>query len=253
MAQSQKLTELDSLKKQADSATGLYTVLLQKLNETNIAASLQNNNVRLLDRAIVPASPVWPERNKVALVGLLLGLVLGSGFVLLRDYFGNAIKDADDVERYLHIELLAAVPKQTKDNAPLATEAYQTLRTALLFARKDDRGQILLISGTAPGEGKTTTVVNLARLLAVSGETTVVVDCDLRRANLHNRLGVAREPGLTDYFVKQMDLGELVQPTRVKNLFVLTAGPLPPNPPAILARDNVGDVPGAAPPPFTAG
>ena len=240
--QSRKLTELDSLKKQADSATGLYTVLLQKLNETNIAASLQNNNVRLLDRAIAPTSPVWPDRNKLSLVGLLLGLVLGAAYVLLRDYFGNAIKDAEDVERFLHIDLLAAVPKQIKENAPLATEAYQTLRTALLFARKSDRGQILLVSGTAPGEGKTTTVVNLAKLLAVSGESTVVVDCDLRRANLHNRLSVAREPGLTDFFVTQTDLKDLIQPTKIKNLFVLTAGPLPPNPPAILARENVADL-----------
>ncbi|HEY5907461.1 MAG TPA: polysaccharide biosynthesis tyrosine autokinase, partial [Vicinamibacteria bacterium] len=239
VAQSQRLTELDSLKKQADSATGLYTVLLQKLNETNIAASLQNNNVRLLDRAIVPTTPVWPERNKLAMVGLLLGLLLGAGYLLLRDYFGNTIKDAEDIERYLRLELLAAVPRHTKENAPLATEAYQTLRTALLFARRDERGQVLLVSGTAPGEGKTTTVVNLAQLLAVSGERVLVVDCDLRRANLHNRLGVAREPGLTDFFVKQMELHDLIQPTQVKNLFVLTAGPLPPYPPALLARDDV--------------
>lgn len=241
VAQSRKLTELDSLKKQADSATGLYTVLLQKLNETNIAASLQNNNVRLLDRAILPASPVWPERNKLAFVGLLVGLILGAGYVLLRDYFANAIKDAEDIERYLHLDLLAAVPKHTKENAPLATEAYQTLRTALLFARRDERGQVLLVAGTAPGEGKTTTVVNLAKLLAVSGESVVVIDCDLRRANLHNRLGVAREPGLTDFFVKQTELRYLLQPTKTKNLSILTAGPLPPNPPAILARENVAD------------
>ena len=241
VAQSRKLTELDSLKKQADSATGLYTVLLQKLNETNIAASLTNNNVRLLDRAILPEAPVWPERNKLAFVGLLIGVILGAGYVLLRDYFANAIKDADDIERYLHLDLLAAVPKQTKDNSPLATEAYQTLRTALLFARRNDQGQVLLVSGTAPGEGKTTTVVNLAKLMAVSGESVVVIDCDLRRANLHNRLGVPREPGLTDFFVKQMELKDLLQPTKVKNLFVLTAGPLPPNPPAILARESVAD------------
>ena len=218
VSQSRKLTELDSLKKQADSATGLYTVLLQKLNETNIAATLTNNNVRLLDRAILPDAPVWPERKKLAFVGLLIGFILGAGYVLLSDYFANAIKDAEDIERYLHLDLLAAVPKQTKDNSLLATEAYQTLRTALLFARRSEQGQVLLVSGTAPGEGKTTTVVNLARLLAVSGESVVVVDCDLRRANLHNRLEVPREPGLTDFFVKQMELRDLLQPTTVKNL-----------------------------------
>jgi uncharacterized protein involved in exopolysaccharide biosynthesis len=114
VAQSRKLTELDSLKKQADASTNLYTVLLQKLNETNIAASIQNNNVRLLDKAQVPLTPVWPQKKKIAIFSLLLGLVIGGGYVLLRDLVENTIKDADDVERYLHIDLLAAVPRYTK-------------------------------------------------------------------------------------------------------------------------------------------
>jgi capsular exopolysaccharide synthesis family protein len=239
VAQSRKLTELESLKKRADASTNLYTVLLQKLNETNIAASIQNNNVRLLDKAMVPTSPVWPQKQKVAFLSLLLGLVLGGGYVLFRDLVENTIKDADDVERYLHLDLLAAVPRYTKDNTQLATEAYQTLRTALLFGRREERGQVVLVTGTAPGEGKTTTLLNVAKLLAVSGESTVMLDCDLRRAQLHSRLGLQREPGLTDYFVKRLDMNALVQGTRVKNLFALTAGPLPPNPPGILTRPDV--------------
>jgi polysaccharide biosynthesis transport protein len=239
VAQSRKLTELDSLKKQADASTNLYTVLLQKLNETNIAASMQNNNVRLLDKAQVPLAPVWPQKRKIALMSLLLGLVLGGGYVLLRDLVENTIKDADDVERYLHIDLLAAVPRYTKENTTLATEAYQTLRTALLFGRRDERGQVVLITGTAPGEGKTTTLVNVAKLLAVSGESTVVLDFDLRRAQLHSRLGLNREPGLTDHFVKHLDMTALTHSTATRNLSALTAGPLPPNPPAILARPDV--------------
>lgn len=239
VAQSRKLTELESLKKRADASTNLYSVLLQKLNETNIAASIQNNNVRLLDKAMVPLSPIWPQKQKVAVLSVLLGLVLGGGYVLLRDLVENTIKDAEDVERYLHLDLLAAVPRYSKDNTQLATEAYQTLRTALLFGRRDDRGQVVLITGTAPGEGKTTTLVNVAKLLAVSGESTVVLDCDLRRAQLHTRLGLQREPGLTDYFVKHLDMTALIQGTRTKNLFALTAGPLPPNPPGILTRPDV--------------
>src|SRR5262249_52749086 len=127
----------------------------------------------------------------------------------------------------------------TKDNTQLATEAYQTLRTALLFGRREERGQVVLVTGTAPGEGKTTTLLNVAKLLAVSGESTVMLDCDLRRAQLPSRLGLQREPGLTDYFVKRLDMNALVQSTRVKNLFALTAGPLPPNPPGILTRPDV--------------
>jgi protein-tyrosine kinase len=122
------------------------------------------------------------------------------------------------------------------------TEAYQNLRTALLFARGEGEGQVILITGTAPQEGKTTTLVNIAKLLAGAGEKTVVLDCDLRRAQLHHRLGLEREPGLTDHFVKHVPLDELVKPTAHPNLFVITAGPLPPNPPALLARKSVVDL-----------
>jgi polysaccharide biosynthesis transport protein len=237
--QSLKLTELESLKKQADSAAGLYTVLLQKLNETNIAASIQNNNVRLLDRAVVPTRPVWPRKRQLALVSLLAGLVLGAGFVLLRDALDNTVKDADDVERRLHVELLATIPRYARDDASLATEAYQNLRTALLFSRRGERGQVVLVTGAAPGEGKTTTLLNLGRLLAAAGESTVLVDCDLRRANLHLRLDVPREPGFTDFFVGPAELSGLIRPTRDENLWVIPAGPLPPNPPALLARPEL--------------
>ena len=237
--QSLKLTELESLKKQADSAAGLYSVLLQKLNETNIAASIQNNNVRLLDRAVVPSTPVWPRKRQIALVGLLGGMLLGAGFVLLRDALDNTLKDAEDVERHLHLELLASIPRYAKDDATLATEAYQNLRTALLFSRRGERGQVVLVSGTAPGEGKTTTLLNVAKLLAVSGESVVVVDCDFRRANLHLRLDLAREPGFTDYFVRSVEIGALVRGTRVPNLSAIAAGPVPPNSPALLARPEL--------------
>jgi capsular exopolysaccharide synthesis family protein len=237
--QSRKLTELESLKKQADSATGLYGVLLQKLNETNIAASLQNNNVRLLDRAVVPTSPVWPQKRRIALVSMLAGLLLGAGWVLLRDALDNTIKDAEDVERHLHIEMLAAIPRYTKDTMALATEAYHNLRTALLFSRRGDGGQVVLVTGTAPGEGKTTTLLNMAKLLASSGESTVVVDCDLRRAHLHVRLDTPREPGFTDLFLREVDLAGLVRSTEHGNLSVVTSGPLPPNPPALLARPEL--------------
>ncbi|HEY2943567.1 MAG TPA: polysaccharide biosynthesis tyrosine autokinase [Vicinamibacteria bacterium] len=240
VVQSRKLTELESLKKQADAANNLYTVLLQKLNETNIASSIQNSNVRLLDRAVVPSSPVSPQKRKIALLGTLIGLLLGMGYVFLRDYVSNTIKDAEDVERYLHLDLLAAVPRYGREELHIATEAYQAICTALLFARRGDQGQVVLITGTAPGEGKTHTLLNVAKLLAVSGESTVILDGDLRRATVHHRLGLVREPGLTDLFTRRADLASLLRLTKVKNMSALTAGPLPPNPPALLGRADLG-------------
>jgi len=238
--QSRKATELEALRKEADSQKSLYEVLLQKLNETDIAASIRSNNVSVVDRASAPQDPVRPQKRRIALAGMLLGLVAGLGLVLVRDRFANTIRDPEEIERYLHLDLLAAVPRYEQEQDSLATEAYQNLRTALIFARRDERGQVVLVTGTAPQEGKTTTIVNLARLLAGSGEKTVVVDCDLRRAQLHQRLGLTREPGFTDAFVRKEPLAALLRPTSAANLFALTAGPLPPNPPALLARKQLG-------------
>jgi capsular exopolysaccharide synthesis family protein len=240
-AQSRKLSELDSLRRQAESANGLYAVLLQKLNETNIAASIPNDNIRLIDRANPPVTPAFPEMRTFTLTGGLIGFLLAGAFVFLRDYMGNTIKDIDDVERYLHLDLLAAVPRFGADNQPMATEAYQMLRTALLFARKGEQGQVVLVTGTAPGEGKTTTLLSLARLLAASGEACIVVDGDLRRPTVHQRLGVPREPGFGN-LVRQLDLTTLLHPTRDKNLSVLPSGPPSANSPALLARPEITEV-----------
>lgn len=240
--QSQKGSELEAIKKEADSAKSLYEVLLQKLNETDIAASIRSNNVSLVERAAPPEDPVRPNKRRIALLGLALGLLGGIGLLAGREYLDNTLKDPDEVERYLHTDLLAAVPRHEAAGQHLVTEAYQNLRTALLFARKDDLGQVVLVTGTAPQEGKTTTLVNLARLMASSGERVVALDFDLRRAQLHTRLGLAREPGLTDVFVRHQEVGAVTRPTSVPNLSVITAGPLPPNPPALLARKNLADV-----------
>jgi capsular exopolysaccharide synthesis family protein len=240
--QSRKATELEALKKEADSAKSLYEVLLQKLNETDIASSIRSNNVSVVDRASAPQYPVRPQKRRIALAGLLLGLIGGLALVLARDYVANTIREPEEVERYLHLDLLAAVPRYENEADGLAVEAYQNLRTSLIFARRDESGQVVLVTGTAPQEGKTTTIVNLARLLASSGERTVVVDCDLRRAQLHQRLSLSREPGLTDVFVHKAPLAAVLRAAPLANLFALTAGQLPPNPPALLARKQLPEL-----------
>jgi capsular exopolysaccharide synthesis family protein len=238
--QSLKLTELESLKKQADAAGGLYGVLLQKLNETNIAQSIQNDNIQIHDRAVVPTSPVYPRKRQLWMVSFLAGLLLGASGLLLQDALNNRIKDDDDIER-LGLEVLAAIPRFVKDNADLPKEAYQNLRTALLFAREGDEGLVVLVTGATESEGKTTTAIEVGKLLAEAGESTVIVDCDLRKANLHKQLGVPREPGFTDFFIHNSELSGLVRSTRFANLKVLPAGPIPPSPPALLQRPALGN------------
>jgi len=94
----------------------------------------------------------WSTAKSIAvtLIGMLVGLLGGLGLVFARDFLSNTIRDAEEVERYLHLDLLAAVPRYTDETWSLATEAYQNLRTALIFARRDERGQVVLVTGTAP-------------------------------------------------------------------------------------------------------
>ena len=164
--------------------------------------------------------------------------------VLGRDFLANAtFREPDEIERYLHLDVLAKVPRYTDEESFGAQEAYQELRTALIFARRDDRGQVVLVTGTAPKEGKTTTTAELARVMAEAGEgegeRTLVVDCDLRRADLHKRLRLDREPGFTDAFRRRLPVETLIQPTATPHLFALTAGRLPPSPPALLAQKTL--------------
>jgi capsular exopolysaccharide synthesis family protein len=241
-SQSQRAAELELLKKESESAKGLYDVLLQKLNESDIAASISSNNVTLVEQATPPRFPISPNKTRIAGTGLLIGLVLGVGLVLGRDYFDNTIKGPEDIERYLHLELLAAVPRYADSDSHLVTEAYQNLRTSLIFSRQEERGQVVLVAGTLPQEGKTTTLVNLAKLLAAAGDRTLAIDFDLRRANLHRQLGLPREPGITDAFIARSAVKDLIRATEHPNLSVLTAGALPPNPPALLARKRLREL-----------
>jgi uncharacterized protein involved in exopolysaccharide biosynthesis len=152
-SQSRRITELETLKKEADSSKNLYDVLLQKLNESDIASSIRNNNISIVERATPPLSPLFPNKRRIMAVAFFLGLAIGIGVVLGRDYFDNTIKDPEEIERFLHLDLLAAVPRYEEGSAHLVTEAYQNLRTALIFARRDAIGQVVLVTGTVPQEG----------------------------------------------------------------------------------------------------
>ena len=111
-SQSRKASELDALKKEAESSKSLYEVLLQKLNESDIAASIRSNNVSVVEQASAPrVTGAARKKRKMAILGLLLGLALGVGLVLARDYLDNTLRDPEEVERYLHLDLLAAVPQ----------------------------------------------------------------------------------------------------------------------------------------------
>jgi capsular exopolysaccharide synthesis family protein len=184
-------------------------------------------------------APVKPQPVKNLVVALVLGLVSGCGFVLLRDYLDNTLKEQEDVEKYLKADCLSIIPKHDAAGDGVVTEAYRTLRASLLFNRERDHGNVILLTSSIPQEGKSTTAINLAKALAQSGEPTLVVDFDLRRSSVHNHLRLYREPGLSDYCSREMKLDLVMQSTKEPNLSAVTSGKLPPNPPALIGSTAV--------------
>ncbi|MEW5785243.1 MAG: CpsD/CapB family tyrosine-protein kinase [Bacillota bacterium] len=125
------------------------------------------------------------------------------------------------------------------------TEAFRTLRTNIQFAGVDKQVKTLLITGANPGCGKSTTTTNLGVILAQAGSSVLLVDADLRKPTVHRYFGLANEPGLTNLlFDVTMDLNQVVQRSRVDNLFVLASGPIPPNPAELLSTEKMKNMVG---------
>jgi capsular exopolysaccharide synthesis family protein len=234
-----KAVQLEMLQRDAVSNKSLYEAILQKIKETDIAASLRENNVSIVERASVPTVPVKPQPIKNLAVALVLGLVSRCAFVFLRDYLDNTFKELEDVERFLKKDCLAIIPKHDAAGEGVVTEAYRTLRTSLLFNREREHGNVILLTSSIPQEGKSTTAINLARALAESGEPTLIVDFDLRRSSVHSHLRLYREPGLSDYCSRDVKLDAVLQSTKEPNLTAVTSGKLPQNPPALIGSTAV--------------
>ena len=232
--ESRKAVQLEMLEREAVSNKSLYEAILQKIKETDIASSLRENNVSIVERASVPTIPIRPQPVKNLTIALILGFLSGGALIVLRDYLDNTLKEQEDVEKHLRADCLAVIPKHDSANDGVITEAYRTLRASLLFNREREHGNIVLLTSSIPQEGKSTTAVNLAKALAESGDPTLVVDFDLRRSSVHSHLRLYREPGLADYCSRDLKLDLVTQSTREENLSAVTSGKLPPNPPALI-------------------
>ena len=198
----------------------------------------------------VAEPPAFPARPRIALnlaLGALFGLILGVGLAFFIEYLDTSVKTMEDVENLLGVPVLAIIPKNIKllheepGDAPDA-EAYRILRTNIEFNRKSpDANTISLVSG-GPGEGKSTTIANLAFISAQGGYSTLIVDADLRRPVQHTFFRLDNKIGLTNYLTTDMPLEDVIVPTKVENLSLLPSGILPSDAVGILNSQRMSDL-----------
>ena len=263
--QGEAALDIGTLTQQLETNRQYFATLTQRQRELEITSSDTANNVTIATPARLPKAPIGPARSRNIVVAFLLSLGVGIGLAFLLDYLDDTLKSVEDVDRYIHLPALALIPalrnerallkgknsapNEPKDNTALAliedvrspvAEAYRHLRTSLLLSSAGQPPKTILVTSSQPSEGKTTTAVNTAVMLAQTGAEVLIIDCDLRRPRVHTHFNMANGQGVTNYLSGESNTDALMQAyDKLPNLKVMTSGPVPPNPAELLGSDEM--------------
>ena len=235
------------LDRDAHSNRTVYEALLQREKELQVMANSRGNNVRLMDQAEVPGAPFTPNPSRDLLLAVMAGLALAFGLVLGIDYLDDTIKTPEDVTNKLKMPFLGLVPRIQGDDHPVLStqvphefgEAFRSLRTSLVFSNGSESTRAVMVTSAQPLEGKTTTACNMALALAFGGARVLLIDADMRRPSVHRTLGLQNGLGLSHLLTGQATARQAIQKLDNPNLWVMTAGLIPPNPSELLASDRM--------------
>lgn len=258
-------TSLGDLDQAIETDRQNLNLYMQRLNELKVTnGDRTSGNVSTVEEARVPREPIGPPRVRNIVIALLLSLAVGIGLAFLLDYLDDTLKSVEDVDRHLHLPTLALIPAPREARRLLArgapepehgthtalaliqdvrspvAEAYRHLRTSLLLSSAGQPPKTVLVTSSQPSEGKTTTVVNIATMLAQTGADVLVLDCDLRRPRVHAHFGLPNARGVTNYLSGDANVSDLIQTYGpLPNLKVVTSGPVPPNAAELLGSDEM--------------
>lgn len=235
--------ELESLRRQRDDLRFRVSTMRAEYDQP-----LQSIVVVRDQATPSPANkPVSPNVMLNVILGVIVGLIVGIGLAFFIEYLDTSVKTIDDVERALQAPVLGVIPQHVGNLMELGAdsphaEAYRVLRTQVLFSRKDDTLKTLSVLSGGAGEGKSTTLFNLATIFAQSGDRVLVIDSDLRRPSIHKLMHVENTNGLTSVLLKQKSLEEVIQHTKLPTLDFIASGKLPSSSMGILSSPQMKEL-----------
>ncbi len=261
--------EYSLLKRDVETNRTLYEGLLEKLKEAGVTAGLRSNNFRVVDTARVPTAPSEPNVPRNLAFALALGLTTGVGLAFLLEGMDNTVRTPEQAQAISGLPSLGMIPLGSRTTTELAprqrlslaaskeavelvtqsrpksqmAESYRSLRTSLLLTSVGAPPRLILVTSALPEEGKTTTSINLAIVLAQKGARILLMDADLRRPSIHKTLGMGPRSGLSNVLTGSADLQQaIVRSPMLPNLYLLPAGTPPPNPAELLASSGMREL-----------
>lgn len=233
---------------EVDTNRALYDGLLQRVKEIGVSGGVGVNNVSVVDAADVPQKPSSPRLFINLAIALLAGFAIGAAAALALEQMDEAIGDPAEVERRLGLPLLGSVPKVSDGTTPrealldrksALVDAYLAINTNLGFTTEHGVPRSLLVTSTRPGEGKSTTALSLATMLARAGKRTILVDGDMRSPSVHHLGGVDHDKGLSNFLAGDDNIDALTFPMSDLGFVAMSAGPIPPNAAELLTGNRL--------------
>lgn len=234
-------------KRSFETDQALLEQMKLSLVREEITAKSVPDSIIVHDDPVISDFPVSPNVTLNLVLGAVVGLIFGVGIAFFLEYLDTSVKSLEDVERYLQVPVLAVIPKDVgvlhKQNgmSPDA-EAYRILRTNIEFNRKNPEDNAITVVSGGAGEGKSTTLVNLAYICAQGGYTTLMIDADLRRPRLHTFFDINNSVGLTNFLTTELMLEDVILQTPVDNLYFMPSGILPADAAGILNSRRMSEL-----------
>lgn len=249
--------EVVNLTRNLELAQASYVELINRAQELRVLSASQIGSVRIVDNAATMLEPVAPRRLPILALAGVLGILLGVGIVVFRNWLRRGIDSVTEIER-LGLPVFATVNSYTgavkatagrlpliarEDPDDIVIEALRSLRTSLHFGMLDAQSKSIVVTSAAPGAGKSFLSANLACVAAQAGQKVCLVDADMRRGTQRKYFGLPKKtPGLADYLSDSADLDLVLRDSGVQNLSVMVTGAFPPNPSELLMRDRLAEL-----------